>query len=166
MVTQNRNNDAEKALLYAADCKRLTCAGRGQHVWNPAKTAILWETRRRRTKAYLRLRQTLRRRRSQHHGGTTRYRLRGILPYARRWTQPPRSGYLDFHPQIIELLRTCTRHLHPRAPIRKFLRRLVVAGEHRKPQIVGIPAFSQSSGRTCTPPGLDISPYSSAKTSY
>ena len=81
MVTQNRNNRAEKSRFDAMDCKRLTSSAGGHIREKPGKMAVLWESRRRRTKAYLRLRQTLRRRRSQAHRGTMSYRLCDTLSH-------------------------------------------------------------------------------------
>lgn len=81
MVTQNRNNRAEKSRFGAMDCKRLTSSAGGYIREKPGKMAVLWESRRRRTKAYLRLRQTLRRRRSQAHRGTMSYRLCDTLSH-------------------------------------------------------------------------------------
>ena len=81
MVTQNRNNRAEKSRSDAMDCKRLTSSAGGHIRKKPGKMAVLWESRRRRTKAYLRLRQTLRRRRSQAHRGTMSYRLCDALSH-------------------------------------------------------------------------------------
>lgn len=136
MVTQNRNNRAEKSRFDAMDCKRLTSSAGGHIRKKPGKMAVLWESRRRRTKAYLRLRQTLRRRRSQAHRGTMSYRLCDALSHTECNPVPDkflllvyRSGRLG--KSMVVMMR--------QSPLRGYVCRGVINRRLANPRLSGMP---------------------------